>query len=281
MLTLFLTREPIEIRSGIYILIIYLLHKLLTSYSCCSGLLIQMLYSDNNSLSQEFPIKAFLATSDYHKLLWQPEKRSVKKFSFSSLKRNPLLVLCYIFSFYFFRQRVKQGWLDGQTSTPLRTLTTLTTLTTFFISARHLVPSPGYAQLCVVWDQRDRQAEGKGCETENEGKETGENVPCRHCVFGSSRRCLSQWLLQRLLMVVEWSRSGVAGYGMVWYGVLWWWKLCVFLCHIPIYINLVFAMTDDICQCQTFSFSISASPASPAALVQPARTCESWFRSRP
>lgn len=115
--------------------------------------------------------------------------------------------------------------------------------------------------MCVVWDQRDRQAEGK----ENDGKETGENVPCRHCVFGSSRRrrcrcCLSQWLLQRLPMVVEW--SGRAGQGMVWYGVLWWWKLCVFLCHIPIYINLVFAMTDDICQCQTFSFSISASPLS-------------------
>lgn len=53
---------------------------------------------------------------------------------------------------------------------------------------------------------------------------------------------------------VEWSAEA-------WYGVLWWWKLCVFLCHIPIYINLVFAMTDDICQCQTFSFSISASPA--------------------
>lgn len=50
--------------------------------------------------------------------------------------------------------------------------------------------------------------------------------------------------------------------------MLWWWKLCVFLCHIPIYINLMFAMTDDICQCQTFSFSISASPA--AAAVVPA-----------
>lgn len=55
---------------------------------------------------------------------------------------------------------------------------------------------------------------------------------------------------------------------MVCFAVLWWWKLCVFLCHIPIYINLVFAMTDDICQCQTFSFSISASPA--AAAVVPA-----------
>lgn len=64
---------------------------------------------------------------------------------------------------------------------------------------------------------------------------------------------------------VEWQGRvwhGMAGYGMVWYGELWWWKLCVFLCHIPIYINLVFAMTDDICQCQTFSFSISASPLS-------------------
>lgn len=70
---------------------------------------------------------------------------------------------------------------------------------------------------------------------------------------------------------VEWSevgRSGVLRHGMVCCAVLWWWKLCVFLCHIPIYINLVFAMTDDICQCQTFSFSISASPA--AAAVVPA-----------
>lgn len=69
---------------------------------------------------------------------------------------------------------------------------------------------------------------------------------------------------------VEWSGggSGVLRHGMVCCAVLWWWKLCVFLCHIPIYINLVFAMTDDICQCQTFSFSISASPA--AAAVVPA-----------
>lgn len=51
----------------------------------------------------------------------------------------------------------------------------------------------------------------------------------------------------------------------------WWWQccfhcaddccdngggccLCVIFFHIPIYINLVFAMTDSICQCQTFLF---------------------------
>lgn len=116
----------------------------------------------------------------------------------------------------------------------------------------------------MVWDGK-----GDGKRWQGDGEERP--LPPLCLQFEPSSRCLSQWLLQRLLMVVEWGGvewSAEAWDGVLCCAVLWWWKLCVFLCHIPIYINLVFAMTDDICQCQTFSFSISASPA--AAAVVPA-----------
>lgn len=117
--------------------------------------------------------------------------------------------------------------------------------------------------------------DGKGDGKRRQGDGEEGPLPPLCLQFEPPSRCLSQWLLQRLLMVVEW--SGEEWSAEAWHGVLWWWwKLCVFLCHIPIYINLVFAMTDDICQCQTFSFQ----PRLPSLLLLflPARTCKSWLR---
>lgn len=65
--------------------------------------------------------------------LSSPKRQAWKNAAFHPQKRNPLLVFVLLFSFFFAKQ-AKRGWLDGQTSTEL-------TLTTFFINARHLVPS--------------------------------------------------------------------------------------------------------------------------------------------
>lgn len=79
------------------------------------------------------------------------------------------------------------------------------------------MPSPGYAQLCVVWDQRDRQAERR------EGKRRqGDGGECPLPPL-----CLRFELLPVAVVAtapadgggVEW--SGRAGQGMAWHGRVW------------------------------------------------------------
>jgi len=177
------------------------------------------------------------------KLLKQPEKQSVKKCSFHPWKG----IHCWFF-LVFFWQKVKQGWLDGQTSTMT---TTATTLTTFFINARHLVPSPA-THNSVSYMGSPEWAQGGAKGKEKSGGRYGKQRTALAAIVSlawAAAACRSG-CCYRLYWVMAVVMVAVAELG---------WKLCVFLCHIPIYINLVFAMTDDICQCQTFSFSISAS----------------------
>lgn len=135
----------------------------------------------------------------------------MKKCSFSSPKWNSLLVFVFCFFFLtlslsFLRgKRNKGGCLDGQTSTEL-------TLTTFFINARHLVPSPathncesygnGAAGIEKVVD-----GHGGGGQRQGYGKQKRALPPL--CLWLEPQ----QWLLQGLMVVLADGADGGGGGG--------------------------------------------------------------------
>lgn len=172
--------------------------------------------------------------------LSSPKRQAWKNAAFHPQKRNPLLVFVLLLFFFFCEaSETRVTWrtdVDGADADDV------------FHQRSSSCAIVSYAQLCVVWERCDREVEGE----------------YRRVWLRETKTALAA------IVSLAWAAAACPSSGCyrgwrwwwcwwLWWWWWWWWKLCVFLCHIPIYINLVFAMTDDICQCQTFSFSISAS----------------------
>lgn len=114
----------------------------------------------------------------------------------------------------------------------------------------------------------------------NDGKETRKNVPCRHCVFSSSRRAAA--CRSGCYSACWWWWSG--GSGVECWGMAW----CAVLCcggGSCAYFCVTFQSISILCSQwrMTFvnvrHFRFPFQPRQPLLLLSlPARTCKSWLR---